>query len=303
MPEAAKTDSETQSVTQSADDTGKAKTGDEGAKDIADAKTDDWRSDLPEDLRKTAERFNSKADAVRAIESFRKRESQVRVPGKNATEEEIAAYRKAVGIPEKPEGYEFGDLQDGKDLTDDIKASRKEWGKRFHDLGIPKDAAKALSKMVSDDQQKYLAAQVEADKEFSKAQEDALRGEWKGDFDKNKTLANRAFKEVAERAGLSLDDLRKIETKDGRFLMDRAEVVKLFSIIGREMAEGSLGPSLTDGERENLEDQIRDTRKQISEAQGEGDSKRANRLYQKEQALIAKTKGNRPVVGSAGRMV
>ena len=60
----------------------------------ATIKDQDWRSDLPEDLRKTAERFASKADAVRAIESFRKRESQVRVPGKDATDDEKAAYRK-----------------------------------------------------------------------------------------------------------------------------------------------------------------------------------------------------------------
>ena len=299
MPEAAKVDSEIKS-----DDV--KVTANEGTKSEAadSAKADDWRSDLPEDLRKTAERFASKADVVRAVESFRKRESQVRVPGKNATEEEISAYRKAVGVPEKAEEYEFSDLPEGQDLNDEIKTSRQEWGKRFHELGIPKESAKALSKMVGDDQQKYLAAQVETDKAFAKAQEEALRAEWKGEeFEKNKTLANRAFKEVAERAGLNLNDLRKIETKDGRFLMDRAEVVKLFSIIGREMSEGSLGPALTEGERETVHEEIRDVRKQISEAQSQGDSKRANQLYRKEQALIAKEKGNKPIVGSAGRMV
>ena len=265
-------------------------------------KSDDWRSDLPEDLRKTAERFASVADTVRAIENFRKRESQVRVPGKNATEEEISAYRKAVGIPEKPDDYEFSDLSE-EELTDEIKTSRQEWSKRFHQLGIPKESAKALSKMVNDDQQKYMSAQVEADKAFSKSQEDALRAEWKGDFDKNKTLANRAFKDIAERAGIKLNDLTKIETKDGRFLMDRAEIVKLFSIIGREMAEGSLGPALTESERETVEEEIRGVRNEIDEAQSQGDSKRANRLYQKEQKLIARQRGNKPIVGSAGRVV
>ena len=265
-------------------------------------KSDDWRSDLPEDLRKTAERFASVADTVRAIENFRKRESQVRVPGKNATEEEISAYRKAVGIPEKPDDYEFSDLSE-EELTDEIKTSRQEWSKRFHQLGIPKESAKALSKMVNDDQQKYMSAQVEADKAFSKSQEDALRAEWKGDFDKNKTLANRAFKDIAERAGIKLNDLTKIETKDGRFLMDRAEIVKLFSIIGREMAEGSLGPALTESERETVEEEIRGVRNEIDEAQSQGDSKLANRLYQKEQKLIARQRGNKPIVGSAGRVV
>jgi hypothetical protein len=268
-----------------------------------EAAADDWGPDLPEDLRKTAERFTSKADALRAIVALQKREGHVRVPGKNATEEEISAYRKAVGIPEKAEEYEFSDLPEGQDLNDEIKTSRQEWGKRFHELSIPKESAKALSKMVSDDQQKYLAAQVEADKAFAKAQEEALRNEWKGpEFEKNKTLANRAFAEVANRAGLKIEDLTKIETKDGRFLLDRAEIVKLFSIIGREMDEGTLGPTLTESERETLGDQIRDVRKQIADAQSDGDSRRANQLYQKEQNLIAKTKGNKPIIGSQGRI-
>lgn len=261
----------------------------------------DWRADLPDDLKKTAERFASTADAVRAIESFRKRESQVRVPGKDASDEEKAAYRKAVGVPDKPDAYEFHNPED-LEITDDIKASRQAWSARFHELGVPKETAKALSRFVLEDEQNHLKAQLDQDKAFAKQQEDALRSEWKGDeYDKNKTLANRAFKEVAERAGINIEHLTKIETKDGRFLMDRAEIVKLFSVIGREMSEGTLGPTLSESERETVDDQIRDVRKQISEAQNEGDSKRANRLYEKEQSLIAKTRGNKAIVGSHGR--
>lgn len=262
---------------------------------------DDWRSDLPEDLKKPAERFASKADAVRAIVAFQKRDGQIRVPGKNATDEEKAAYRKAIGIPEKADGYEFPELAEGQ-LTDEIKASRSEWSKRFFDLGVPKDMANALIKMVSEDGEKHLKAQIDADKAFAKKQQEILKSEWKGDdYDKNIILANRAFSEIANRAGISVDALKTIETKDGRFLMDRAEMLKLFSVIGREMAEGTLGPALSEDERETLDDQIRDVRKQINEAQTNKDSKLANLLYKKEQALIAKSKGSKPIVGSQGR--
>src|SRR5687767_6715160 len=105
----------------------------------APAASDDWRSDLPDDLKETANRFTSKADAVRAIIDMRKRESQVRVPGKDATPDQIAAYHKAIGVPEKPELYEFPDLPEGLELTDQVKESRAEWGKRFHSLGINKE--------------------------------------------------------------------------------------------------------------------------------------------------------------------
>lgn len=266
--------------------------------------SEDWRADLPDDLKETANRFTSKADAVRAIIDMRKRESQVRVPGKNATPEEIATYHKAIGIPEKPEMYEFEDLPQGMELTDQVKASRAEWSKQFHALGIPKDAAKALAKFANEQAVRDFTAQVEADKAFAAQQETALRNEWKGDdYERNKTLANRAFSELANRAGLKLDDLTKIETKDGRFLMDRAEIVRMFATIGREMSEGTLGPTLTESEKNTVDDQIRGVRSQIQEAQSAGDSKRANKLYQQEQALLAKKDGNKSIVGSRGRMV
>lgn len=278
--------------------------GDTGKKTdatVSKGKEEEWAG-LPENLRKTADRYATKADAIIAIENFRKRESQVRVPGKDASEEERAAYLKAVGVPSKPEEYEFPELPKGQELTDEIKSSRTAWAKRFHELGVPKSVAKTLSKLANEDAQKVFEAQIEADKAFVKSQEEALRAEWKGDdYEKNKTLANRAFADIANRAGVNLESLTKIETKDGRFLMDRTEMVKLFAAIGREMAEGSLGPVLTDGERDTIEDQVRDVRKQISEAQASGDSKRANKLYASEQALLAKIKGNQPIVGSRGR--
>jgi hypothetical protein len=278
--------------------------GADDAKLAADILNRDWTADLPDDLKETGKRFSSKADAVRAINDFRKRESQVRVPGKNASPEEIAAYHKAIGIPEKPEDYEFSDLPEGLELTEEVKASRAEWSKHFQKLGIPKEAAKEISRLANEESLRELKAVKEADEAFVKQQEAALRSEWKGEeYDRNKTLANRAFTELANRTGLKLEDLTQIETKDGRFLMDRVEIVKMFAAIGREMSEGSIGPTLTESEKDTVEDQIRGVRQQVAEAQSVGDSKRANKLYQQEQALIAKREGSKAIVGARGRMV
>lgn len=263
----------------------------------------DWTADLPDDLKETGKRFTSKADAVRSIIALQKREGQVRVPGKDAKPEEIAAYHKAIGIPEKPELYEFPELPEGLELNDHVKASRAEWGQRFHELKIPKEAAAQLSKFANEDAVRQLQSEIEADKSFAAQQDAQLRKEWPGEeYERNKTYANNAFREVAAKVGLNVEALQKIETKDGRFLMDRSEIVRIFSAIGREMAEGSLGPTLTESEADSLDDQIRDVRARQSEAQSSGDSKLANKLYQQEQALIGK-KGSKPVVGSQGRQV
>mgnify|MGYP001604046164 CR=1 FL=1 len=234
----------------------------------------------------------------RAVDLRKQVSSAIFKPGKDATPAQIKAYQKQMGIPENPDGYEFPDLPVEK-LTDDVKQARVEWAKQLHELGIPKDAAKAWMSKLTEDMTKAQEAMVEADKTHVKAQEAALRDEWKGDYDKNLTLANRAFTEIANRASVKLDDLKGIQTKDGRLLMDDAKMVRLFAVIGREMSEGSLGPVLSESERDSVQDELRDVRKQITEAQGEGDSKRANKMYLKEQALIAKMDGDKPIAGAA----
>ena len=256
----------------------------------------DWRQAIQdEDGKKFAADSTDINHLVRRAVDLRKQVSNAIIrPGKDAKPEQIAAYHKALGIPEKPEDYEFPELSK-EDLTEEVQQSRKVWSSRFHELGVSKTAAKKLSGLLNEDLTKAMQAQQKADKDYAEAQETQLREEWKGDYDKNKTIANRAFNEIANRSGIKIDDLTKIEMKNGRFLMDQAEIVKLFATLGREMSEGTLGPVLTDADREGAEEQLATVRKQISEAQSEGNSKRANSLYQKEQALLGRIHGDKSI--------
>lgn len=270
---------------------------DEGKND-AEAKPDqaEWRDAITDkEARKQADRFNSLDDVFKSLADFRKRENQARVPGKDADEKEVAAFRKALEIPETPEGYEFP-VQEGEELTDEQKASHEAWAKKFHDLNVPAPVAKTLMEELGKDLAALQEAQVEADNKFAQESEEALKKEWGGDYDKNKAHANRA---VAEILGDNLEDARKLETKDGKFIFDHPIMVKAMAKIGREMSEGGFD-AMTDSERETAEEELRGLRDQITEAQGKGETKRANELYQKEQALIAKVKGNQSIVG-AGR--
>lgn len=267
-----------------------------------EAEPKDWREGLPEDLKKTADRFTSPEDALRSIEDFRKRDSQVRVPGKDATDDEKVAYNKAIGVPENAEGYEFK-LMEGEESTPEIEASNKLWGERLHGLHIPVESANELVKFLQEDVAAAHQVEKDADKEFAKKTEDDLKSEWKGDdYDINIKVADKALTEVANRIGVPLENYTNKELKGGRYLMDDPDMVRFIAYIGREMSEGTLGPTLTDSERETVEDQLSDIRKQITEAQSVGDTKKANRLFQKEQDLIAKMDGDKKIVGD-GRTV
>lgn len=261
----------------------------------------DWREDLPEELRKTADRFTSKEDAIRAIVNLQKREGQVRVPGKDAKEEEIKAYHKAIGVPEEPDGYEWPDL--GEDATEEQLASRDAWNKILHAENVPAKTAATLAAFLKEETERAQQAQDEADKHFAQKQEDLLRSEWKGDdYEKNKQYANKAFGELANRAGLNLEELTRIETKDGRFLMDNSFMMKLFAPLGREMSESTIGSTLTAGQIETIQSQIDEVTAKMEAAQAEGNTKLANKYYEEQMALYAKRDGNKNIVGSGGRL-
>ena len=262
----------------------------------------DWREGIKD--AKAREFADSSTDVnhlvQRALDMRQKLSNAVVIPGKDASDEDRATYRKAAGIPDSPEGYEFPELPKEL-LTDAVKESRSAWAARFHELGVPGETAKALIAAVNEESEREMESQKAADKTYADEQITALKSQWKGEaFGQNATIAKNAIKSLAERAGVNVDDLNRIEMGDGKFLMDRAEVIRLFAVVGREMGEGNLGPTLTNSERETVDEQVRDVRKQIEEAKSEGDSKRANQLYQREQELLAKI-GNEPIVGAQGR--
>jgi len=272
--------------------------------DALKALTADWRADLPDDLKPVAERFNTKADAIKAIADLRKRESNaIRIPGKEAKPEEIAAYQKAMDIPAEPAGYLEG-IERPEFLSDEQWKSEHTQGllgrfaERMHAKGAPKAAVQEAIAFELEAEAAILKAQVEADKKYAEEADKTLRDEWGREFDKNTEFAKRAihklFGEHAEAAG-------KVEDKQGRYVLDNPVFRKAFAAIGREMGEGELGGAMTDAERSSLEDQIRAVRKGMEEATANHDSKRKNELYQQELALLAKQKGSQPIVGAQGR--
>jgi hypothetical protein len=75
---------------------------------------ENWRTQLPEDIREHKELVNVKDIQTLAknhvnVQALiaKKAEGMVKVPGENASEEEIAAYRKATGVPDSPEAYAY----------------------------------------------------------------------------------------------------------------------------------------------------------------------------------------------------
>jgi len=126
-----------------------------------------------------------------------KKSSAVNIPGEKSTPEEIAAYRKAVGVPETVDGYQLKPekLPDGVTWDD---ATGKAFAEIAHKHHIPAAAMKELAalqlsqeSMRAEEVGKMIGAELERGKQ-------ELQTAWGANFDKNISLAAR----VAQTVGL-----------------------------------------------------------------------------------------------------
>lgn len=262
-----------------------------------------WRDGITDPkLKEQAARFNSLDDILRGNNELRgKLGSAIVKPGEKATDEEKAAYRKAMGVPDAPEGYKFPDLPAGMELTDTVKADRVEWAKFLHDENVSAASAERLFAKFVEKGVAADKAQADADKQYVADKDAALRKKWGPEYDINVKHSQFGITKMANDAGINIDELKHIEMKDGKFLFDHPLMWQLMAKVGREAREGDGGGgAMTDSERDNLQSQIRTLRQQQEQAEQARDSRLKNELYQKEMALIAKRDGNRSIVG-AGR--
>jgi hypothetical protein len=125
--------------------------GDPPADPPSDPPGDDWRASIEDEkLRDHASKFNSVPDLVSKHFELRQQLSTAIKPlGKEPTEEQVAAYRKSLGVPDSPEGYEFT-APEGHELTDADKAFQSAAAEAFHKFNVPAETAKGLTEWWSE---------------------------------------------------------------------------------------------------------------------------------------------------------
>jgi len=270
----------------------------EGDADEGDANTD-WRESIQDaDLRKHAERFTTPEALVKANLDYRKKEGKsVSRLSEDSTDKEVDAYREALGVPSDVDGYDFP-LPEGFDRTDEMMDSEDTWSNLFLNNNVPKETADVLVSAFREEITKLQSASADADAKYAKDSTDALRAEWKDDYDKNLIFAARASEQLL---GDDYQDARHIEDKSGAYILDNPIMAKMFATLGRQMGEGSLGSVVTGGERETLMAKANSLREQTKAALANHDTAGANKLAAQELALIERMDGNEPVVGQSGR--
>jgi hypothetical protein len=173
-----------------------------------------WRDALPPELKseKSLERFKDVSEVAKSWIEAQKVISQkgVIVPGEKATPEEVAAFHKAIGRPDTPDGYQLKAPELPEGMTYDENRT-KVFAAVAHKEGVSAKALSALHGAWNDMARAEYDANVKAVQEIQGKTTAEMKKEWGKDFDANLAKADEAiervfgseFKQMLKDTGLS----------------------------------------------------------------------------------------------------
>jgi hypothetical protein len=156
-----------------------------------------WTDHLPDDAvpyKESLARYKTVPDMAKALAHANALVGRkLGVPNEKSTPEEVSAYRKALGVPESLEEYDFTPEQVPEGFNWD-KQAMQPFAEVAHKHNIPPSAMKELAGLFA----QYESSKVDVVQGmFDQQRQEAiatLQKEWGGDFQKNVAVAKQAAK-------------------------------------------------------------------------------------------------------------
>lgn len=166
----------------------------------------------------------------------------------NATPEQVTEYRKANGIPEKPDGYwEAPGLKD-VNFQDVDKAIVAPYLPIMHELNLRPDQVAKLITFRQAEADRMVDEQMQGDAQLRQQTEDALRQEWGSQY-RPHVEAMRSF--ITTRFGDAADALMNARMPDGTPLLGNQTVLR--SLLQMSMDLNGGVPTITTAEGRALD--------------------------------------------------
>jgi hypothetical protein len=227
---------------------------------------DDWRDKFAggdEKERKLLDRYAS-PDAIwkKARELEKKLSSgkfRADLP-ENATPEQIAAYRRDMGVPEDGK-YDTG-LGGGFVWSDGDRENLDFFAKKAHELNMPQAEFKKSLSIYAAMQQAQLAKTAEQDKSFRQQAQHELIAEFGADYRGNMNRLESLFSGAPSEV---TDKLFNARMADGRYLGDDPAVLKWFISQAREMFPGETVIPAPAGDVRSAAERLAGYQKRMSE--------------------------------------
>ena len=257
----------------------------------------DWRERLSagdEKELKQLSRYASPEDIwkkSRALEAKLSAGQLKPVPGKDATPEELAEFRKAWGVPEKADGYDLA----GVKVDDNDRPMLGEVMKAMHGVNATPEAVKAVANAWAQIKTQSIEYQADIDRKAQQEAEDALRSEWGTEFRRNLSLVHQLL-------DASGDDKLKDQILSGRLAdgtpigSSPAALKMLLGVALKENPTATLVPSGSGDPAANIETRIaqiekmmREDRKAYNDPKISGDGGEYQRLLEARAKLQARS--------------
>lgn len=209
--------------------------GQEGAQGGAEHLPENWRELMAGEDKKllgTLKRFKDPATFAKSFAEAREtlsRTRSVELP-ESPTEAQLAEYRKAHGIPDKPDGYEVPKLE-GFDWNDEDKALFADVFHEAHGANIPAKHVQALAQVVADARVKQLSDLYEADKSATDQTMNDLNAKYGPEYRSTIAGLNSFLDEIPE-VGAKILDAR---LPDGTLLANVPGLMDHFIGLARDV--------------------------------------------------------------------
>lgn len=258
--------------------------------------------------------MTSLKDAGQALIDLRTEMStRIKVPGADATDEDRAKFRKAMGVPDRAEDYVALSLSaleppppapgqepdpNARPLTEEDKAVLAAVAPMAYEEGVPPAAFTKFAHRFLE-----LSRSAEADVmrqivEFGQASERELKREWGTDFDRNVNLANRMAEVVGGPTFKAF--LNETQLPGGKMLGDHPAMVRFLATMARRTDEGDFLLGQTPEAKQSIQSQI----DELNKAVPPGSAGYTTKAHQdKLQALYEQLHGHQSIVGGAGRQL
>jgi hypothetical protein len=259
-----------------------------------------WRSAIEDEkVRKLADRFNTPGDMAKAYAELNTEFSQrIKVPGADATEEDLSKFRKLLGVPESVDNY---DLTRPEHIDEETFASEPFQNMlqgvvgRMHDAGATQAQVDAAIGTYFELEAAQQAATQQNDQQFSKDAEAGLRSEWGEDYDANLSFAKQALSKFEFG-----EQLKQTELSNGMLLGSNPDFLRVMANYGRITGEGSLQLGLRGTEAgASLQKQYDTLTDDIHNAMALGNTEKAKRLDAERRDISESLFGTGPVPGRA----
>ena len=254
-----------------------------------------WRESIDDDAtRKLADRYTSPAAMAQALrEANTELSSRIKMPGEDASDEDMSKFRKAIGVPDEATGYKIAKPEHYSDEiynSEEVQGRVTGFAAAMHQAGASNSAVQAALEWYWSTESAQQEAIAANDKNHEEAAEAELRKEWGTDYDGNKVIAQDFIKQYGG------DGLLNLEMKDGTLLGSNPYFARMAAEAGRRISEGGLQMGLQGTEAgKDIQRSYDELSEQIYDAHRRGETDKANRLDAERSELSKQLYGDRNI--------